>query len=308
MGKLIGGLLLLFFAVIAMSGERIERWSSGPVAPAGFYASSFAYDFKRGRYFVGGYRNGEILMLDNRGQFLQRLGSEQARQIRRLRFDARDQSLWVASDRGIDQYAADALPAVRILNRWALPSRTISDIAVPDQKSLILLDVANAELIQLDRRSGATRSLAVFPSQAASRCIRNGALLLQSGEGRVFVALGDSLWRVDLRSGKKERIDPKLRAVSQFVELETGYVLALQGEADRVALLRIEANGDLRLVERLRLQGTQAAYAGGLVHVLDGSLRHHPDFCGDGRPNVHTRLRTVALQMPLVELARSKEH
>ena len=299
--KLISGLLLGFFAAAVLSEEPRETWSSGPAVPAGFYASSFAYDAKRARYFVGSYQNGEVLVLDSRGQFLQRIRSSETRRIRQLRFDARDQSLWVVSNRGIEQYAADALPSIRMLNRWSFSS--VADIAVRDAKTLVALDAVKGELFQIDRRSGATRSLVSFFHEGRAVCAHNGALLVRTDEGDAFVALGDALWRVDLRSGDKHRVDLPLRNVSQLVALDSGRVLAMQGEVNHAVLLHLDDGGRVNVVERLGLQATQALYAGGVIHVLDGSLRHHTDFCGDGRPNVNTRLRSVALRMPMLELA-----
>ena len=299
--KLISGLLLGFFAAAVLSEEPRETWSSGPAVPAGFYASSFAYDAKRARYFVGSYQNGEVLVLDNRGQFLQRIRSNGKRHIRQLRLDMRDQSLWVVSDLGIEQYAADALPSIRLLNRWSFSS--VVDIAIVDAKTLVALDAAKGELFQIDRRSGATRSFVSFPHERRA-CAHNGALLVRTEEGDAFVALGEALWHVDLRSGEKRRIDLPLREISQLVALDSGRVLAMQGEVNRAVLLHLDDGGRVNLVKRLGLQATQALYAGGVIHVLDGSLLHHPDFCGDGRPNVNTRLRSVALRTPTLELAR----
>lgn len=301
--------LVVLCAIAALTA--CDRATTPLALPTGFYPSALAVDPVRQRYLVGSLDDGEVAVLDRRGR---RLGAMRASTPGEgvLRMAVRGRTLWIALPRTIEAIDLDRPQQPRRAYRLDVPVR-FADMALGDDGRVYLLDAERGEIYALDPARATSQRLAVLPRDAATtppalcpltdqRAPVTGALLVMPGDEVLLVAINASLYRVQLSTRRLDRVALRepLSHVTQLLQRVTPdgrhEVLAVRGAASRITHLRLD--DDFRRVRSqasYRVASTApvaAALEDGALRMVHGSLRHHPYYCGDGRPSAAIRLVT----------------
>jgi hypothetical protein len=281
----------------------------------GFYPSAVAHDPADDRFFIASHATGEIAIVRRDGS---RIGTVPARGAStstpalQLSYEPRARRLWTLAPEGVELIELAGAPARRSAIARPAPGGRFADLVADGEGRAFVLDAARREVTAVDARGGAARVVARLPSApqdaralpagphcAGTEAYDEGALALMPDRSLLAAADG-ALWRIDLPTGAIDevRLAAPLTNVSQLVPLGGNAVAALRGRANEVITLRLARDARRAVVDA----GTRARFDTPLRGVHDGRdlvlllgrLRHHPDFCGDGRPNLPARLAAYA--------------
>jgi hypothetical protein len=285
------GLLLL--ALLALAGCKPAEVALG--VPPGFYPSAVAHDPVGDRFFIGSHATGEIAIVRRDGARRGLLRPEGAPQpIVQLAYDAGLSRLWALTSSTVEAIDLAGLPVWRGVIARAEPGSRFADLAVDDGARVFVLTTGGA-IVAIDATRGGSARLAQLPGGEDE-----GSLALAPDRSTLVAARAGGLWRVAAATGAVERIalDAPLADVSQLLvatsEVAGFQVAAFRGRANEVVTLYLTPDARRATVDA----GTRVRYDtpfhgaadGRNVIVLLGRLRHHPDFGGDGRPNLPPRL------------------
>ncbi len=317
--------LVIAAAVAALAGCKPAQVTL-PVEPT-FYPSAVAHDSVHDRFFVASYATGEIAIVRRDGSPIGTvaparrdvpLSRESGRGVRgeggtstpvvQLAYEPGTRRLWALAPDAVELIDLGADPPQRTALAVPAPGGRFVDLAAGGDGRAFVLDAPRREVIAVDARHGATRvvgRLPVTPQAAgaipvephcAGTLAHDGGALALLPDRSLLAAADGALWRIDLRTGAIESLGlaAPLPQVSQLVPLGGDAVAALRGRANEVITLRL-ARDPLRAIvdagTRVRFDTPlRGAHDGHMLVVVLGRLRHHPDFCGDGRPNLPARL------------------
>jgi hypothetical protein len=301
----------------------------------GFFPSAVAYDPAQGRYFVGSYANGNVAILRNDGRRLATIRSPGATTppIVQLAYDSNARRLWILTPRSIETIDVDLTPTRRTVVAASRDEGRYVDFVVDEMDRAIVLDRVNRAIVEVDARRNVARTLARLPFDEMAAPIgvetaeppcaggpagasEDGALMLLPDRATLIAANGGALWRIDRRSGAVERIQlgSAFPHVSQLVRFESDdaapaprsgayHVAALRGRLNEVVTVHLTPDARRGLIDtttRARFDTPlHGAFDGHQLVVLLGRLRHHPSFCGDGRPNLPARFATYPYTVPV---------
>jgi hypothetical protein len=311
-------LLLLCVAFATLAGCQPAQVSLS-VDP-GFYPSAVAHDPAYDRFFVASYTSGEIAIVRRDGSRVAvvRAGDAPA-PVMQLAYDHKSRQLWAMTQNTVELIEISALPTRRTVVASGGENSHFSDLAADGAQRAYILDLPAREIVEVDAMQRTTRVVArlpkvlqhdaVIPVANASQCAsasgrEEAALTLLPDRSALVAAAEGRLWRIDRRNGDvaEIRLASPLPYVSQLVPISNDgavhHVAALRGRVNEVVTLHIASNGRHATID----SGTRArfdtpfhgAFDGYQVNVLLGRLRHHPNFCGDGRPNLPARLASYA--------------
>lgn len=296
----------LFLAFLALAG--CDKSATPLNLPPDFYPSALAVDARHHRYLVGSFHNAEVAVLDRRGR---RLGTVRAPTPgeRVLRMAVQGRTLWVALSGAVEAIDLDRPQQPRRVYRLRTAAR-FADMALHGER-VFLLDAQQRSVYVLDAARGVAHRLTTLPqSETASRpaaCpltdqyAEAGGALLSTPKGEVLlVVLDGALYRLHIATA---RVDPvPLRQPLTHVThlLYRGMrdgrheILAVRGAASRVTHVRLDgAFRHAHYEESFRVSSAApvaAAWDGAALRMVYGSLRHHPYYCGDGRPSAAIRM------------------
>ena len=305
-------------AVAALASCKPTAQVTLSVEP-GFYPSAIAHERLHDRFFVGSHSSGAIALVRRDGTSIALVRPENAASpVVQLVFDPSERRLWALTPDAVERFDPGAVPSRRTAIATAAPGGRFVDLAVDRRGQAFVLDAASGEILVADAGRGGARVIAKLPhgdeepraSRTGPQCTgapatqREGALLLLPDGSALIGALGDKLWRIDARTAAVEpvRMGVPLAQVSQLVLLASDpaahHVAVLRGRANEVVTLHLAPDGRRAIVDagtRMRFDmPLHGAHDGSQLVLLLGRLRHHPDFCGDGRPNLPPRFATYS--------------
>ncbi len=307
---------LLAIATVTVALAGCEAGTTLSLAP-GFYPSAVAHDPVHDRFFVASYATGAVVILRRDGLRVASVRAPgAAAPVVQLAYDATARRLWTLTPDAVELIDLDATPTRRIAVAAVGASGRFVDLVTSGGRAFVL-NAAEREVIEIATSRRSARIVARLPhgpehapeAGAAQQCagapgLDDGALLALPDRSALVVALDGGLWRIDLRTGAVEGVSlaTPLPHVSQLVLLAADgvalHVAALRGRANEAITLRLAPDARHAAVDagtRRRFDTPlRGAQDGRDVVVLLGRLRHHPSFCGDGRPNLPPRFATYA--------------
>ncbi|HYD84954.1 MAG TPA: hypothetical protein VEA63_12905 [Opitutus sp.] len=299
-------------AVLLLFG--CNRTETALSVPPSFYPSAIAYDAARGLHYIGSFANGEIAVVDEAGD---RVGTLRAAtpgdRVVRLAIEVRERKLWAATSNAIEVFHLDRPDLLRQIYPVGT-SMQYADFAVAPHGVVYLLDRSEGLVRRLDTRRAELHTVARLPREAMTgggvHCsltgepgvahVAGGALALMPGEELLLAAYDERLYRVAIATGEVAQIPlhGPLTYVTQLIHRGTAFgrheIVAIRGEASRITHLALDAD-----LQRLYRQESfhaassapiAAAFDGTHVRMIAGPLRHHPVYCGDGRPTAPLRI------------------
>lgn len=317
-------LVLSLPAIALLAGCKPTTAQTRLDLPSGFYASALAYDSRLEQYVIGSYQTGDIMALLTGGQPLMRLrkgapegrASGSAEPVTRIALDDNARAVWVALPGAIEIIDRQTLATRRI----DIPGAFISDLAVSGEGVAFALDTKRGRLLRVDSARGTVAASIALDDAAvpatqdvsraaasftvAERIAQGGALALMPGRRSLLIGVGNgTLWRVDTAALRSSRVplstgkSGSLQGISQLLvvggDARAYRVVAFAGMANRMHELDIARDFSVAgVVGTAATLDTplRAAWDGRRVQVLLGSLRHHPDLHGDGRPSMPARM------------------
>jgi hypothetical protein len=224
--------------------ENAMRLTTTTMNPVGL-----AYDIASRRFVVGDGEGNKLMVADEVFDHVNDLISAASAGFARLsavEIDTRRGDLWVTSSDGNGAASIHKLQLVsgRVLSQIAVPSElqpiVISDFAVIDDATLVLVDSREARLLRVKTTTGRfERPLALHVSTPLSVAPANGV---------TYVAHADGLSVVDTASGRVTSIQPaKSLSLSTLrrIRWSRGGLVAIQGEGtgSRLVKIRLNASG-----------------------------------------------------------------
>ena len=224
--------------------ENAMRLTTTTMNPVGL-----AYDSASRRFVVGDGDGNKLMVADEVFDHVNDLISSASAGFARLsavEIDTRRGDLWVTSSDGNGAASIHKLQLVsgRVLSQIAVPSElqpiVISDFAVIDDGTLVLVDSREARLLRVKSTAGRfERPLALHVSTPLSVAPTNGV---------TYVAHADGLSVVDTASGRVTSIQPaKGLSLSTLrrIRWSRGGLVGIQGEGtgSRLVRIRLSANG-----------------------------------------------------------------
>jgi hypothetical protein len=224
--------------------ENAMRLTTTTVNPVGL-----AYDSASRRFVVGDGDGNKLMVADEVFDHVNDLIGPASAGFARLsavEIDTRRGDLWVTSSDGNGAASIHKLQLVsgRVLSQIAVPSElqpmVISDFAVIDDGTLVLVDSREARLLRVKTTAGRfQRPLALHVSTPLSVAPANGV---------TYVAHADGVSVVDTASGRVTGIQPaKGLSLSMLrrIRWSRGGLVAIQGEGtgSRLVRIRLSANG-----------------------------------------------------------------
>lgn len=317
---------LIVCAAAAMGATGCQQAEVTLSVDPGFYPSAVAHDPGLDRFFVGSYATGEVLAIGRDGSRSAALRpSGASAPVVQLAYERKQRRLWTLTPRAVEVIDLDQAPARRTIVANADAGGQFGDLVVDGADRAFVLDVARHEVLEVDAPRRSARVIARWPAAETSALAHEantgpqcagvpaaardaGALMLLPDRSTLIAAADGSLWRIDRRSGDIEeiRLGSPLPHVSQLVLLGSDYaayhVAALRGRANEVVTVhlaidarRATVDAGTRIGFDTPLHGT---FDGRRLVVLLGRLRHHPSWCGDGRPNLPAQLVSYAISAP----------
>ena len=225
--------------------EHAMRLTTTPMNPVGL-----AYDSASRRFVVGDGDGNKLMVADEVFDHVNDLIGAASAGFARLsavEIDTRRGDLWVTSSDGNGAASIHKLQLVsgRVLSQIAVPSElqpmVISDFAVIDDGTLVLVDSREARLLRVKTTAGRfERPLALHVSTPLSVAPANGV---------TYVAHADGLSVVDTASGRVTGIQPaKGLSLSTLrrIRWSRGGLVGIQGEGTGSRLVRIRLSGNGR--------------------------------------------------------------
>lgn len=287
------------------------------VAPA-FYPSAIAHDPAYDRYFVASYASGEIISVRRDGTRVATV-RQPGTPVLQVSYDRKSRRLWALTPHAVESIELLPAPPRRTPIAAGNASARYADLVSDSGERAYALDLAARAVVEIDAVRRSTRILARLPATGdadaphCSTAPASAALLLLDDRATVLAAVDGRLWRIDRNRGEVEEI--RLRAplpdVSQLLLLDSNEasfrIAALRGRANEVVTIRLAHDARHAMIDagtRVRYDTPlHGAFDGRQLVVLLGRLRHHPDFCGDGRPNLPARLAIYSPYAPSEGLA-----
>ncbi len=315
--------LIVGVAVAAVGAAGCRPAELTLAVDPGFYPSAVAYDPGPDGYFVGSYATGEVLVIGrdgSRGGTLRPSGASAP--VVQLAYERKQRRLWTLTPRAVEVIDLEPAPARRTIVATAEAGGQFGDLAVDGAGGAFVLDVARHEVLEIDAPRRSARVIARWPAAETSApgpdalagppcagmpaAARGAGALMPLPDRSALIAAADGRWwRIDRRSGDIEevRLGSPLPEVSQLVLLGSDYasyhVAALRGLANEVVTVHLGIDARRARVDAGTRIGfdtpLHGAFDGHRVVVLLGRLRHHPSWCGDGRPNLPPQLATYAI-------------
>jgi hypothetical protein len=224
--------------------ENAMRLSTTVLNPVGL-----AYDSASRRFVVGDGDGNKLMVADEVFDHVNDLISAASAGFARLsavEIDTRRGDLWVTSSDGSGAASIHKLQLVsgRVLSQVAVPPElqpiVISDFAVMDDGTLVLVDSREARLLRVKAAAGRfERPLALQLSTPLSVAPANGV---------TYIAHADGLSVVDTASGRVTSVQPaKGLSLSTLrrIRWSRGGLVAIQGEGtgSRLVKIRLSPNG-----------------------------------------------------------------